>query len=269
MLDEQGRLPSMTPEEVEQRVHGALATDPTAIAAQVRAATLDALTRVHLDTDAIKRVTAAVVNSAREGAAPLGEHGGQALKEAMRGLGEALAVAAEAVQLAIQEAAGRTSAFSRQLIRAFITREARGRELDHDFDMAGEATPLLEQVLLAHAAPGALVRRGWRTLGSALAFVVGLPEDLSQLLRAARRGKLQVQVEIPPLKHLGNRLDRADSRLAISSTTTALIAGSAIVMRVELEPALPGLPSFALLGFIIAVIGSIWVLFSIWRGGKG
>ncbi|MDD3610527.1 MAG: DUF2934 domain-containing protein [Halothiobacillaceae bacterium] len=114
MLKEQGRLPSMTPEEIEQQVQGALATEPAAIAAQVRAITLDALTRGHLDTDALKRVTAAVVKGAREGATPLGEHGGQALKEAMRGLDEALAGAAEAAQLAIQEAAGRTSEFSRQ-----------------------------------------------------------------------------------------------------------------------------------------------------------
>jgi len=114
MLKEQGRLPSMTPEEIEQRVQGALANDPAAIAAQVRAITLDALTRGHLDTDALKRVAAAVVKGARKGAAQLGEHGGQALKEAMRGLDEALAGAAEAAQLAIQEAAGRTSEFSRQ-----------------------------------------------------------------------------------------------------------------------------------------------------------
>lgn len=114
MLKEQGRLPSMTPGEIEQRVHCALATDPAAIAAQVRAITLDALTRGHLDTEALKRVTAAVVKGAREGAAPLGEHGGLALKEAMRGLDEALAGAAEAAQLAIQEAAGRGSEFSRQ-----------------------------------------------------------------------------------------------------------------------------------------------------------
>lgn len=115
MLREQGRLPSMTPEAIEQRVQDALATDPAVIAAEVRAITLDALTRGHLDTDALKRVTAAVVKGAREGAARLGEDGGQrALKEAMRGLDEALAGAAEAAQLAIQEAAGRTGEFSRQ-----------------------------------------------------------------------------------------------------------------------------------------------------------
>jgi ubiquinone biosynthesis protein len=152
------------------------------------------------------------------------------------------------------------------LIKAFITLEGMGRQLDPDFDMASEAAPFLEQVLLERNAPGALVRRGWRTLSSALGLIAGLPQDLRQLLRSARRGKLQLQVEVLPLKHFGDRLDRAASRLAISIVTAALIIGSAIVMTVERAP---GLPSFGLFGFIAAVIGGIWVLFSIWRGGKG
>lgn len=113
-LKTQGRLPNVAPEEIARQVQDALAADPAAIAAQVRAITLDALMHGHLDSDALKRVMAAVIKGAREGAIPLGEHGGQAIKEAMRGLDEALAGAAEAAQLAIQEAAGRSSEFSRQ-----------------------------------------------------------------------------------------------------------------------------------------------------------
>ena len=155
------------------------------------------------------------------------------------------------------------------LIKAFITLEGLGRQLDPDFEMAGEAAPLLEQALIAHAAPAALVQRGWRTLNSTVKLIAGLPDELRQLLRAARRGKLQVQVEVIPLKQFGDRLDRAVSRLAISIVTAALVVGSAIVVSVGRETSLPGLPSFGLLGFIAAVIGGIWVLFSIWRGGKG
>ena len=127
---------------------------------------------------------------------------------------------------------------------------------------------MLEQALIARAAAAALVQRGWRTLSSTIKLIAGLPEELRQLLRAARRGKLQAQVEVLPLKQFGDRMDRAVSRLAISIVTAALIVGSAIVMTVERAPGLPGLPSFGLLGFIAAVIGGLWVLFSIWRGEK-
>ena len=156
------------------------------------------------------------------------------------------------------------------LIKAFITLEGFGRQLDPDFDMAGEAAPLLERVLLAHAAPSALVQRGWRTLSGTLGLIAGLPQDLRQLLRSARRGKLQMQVDVIPLKQFGDRLDRAASRLALSIVTAALIVGSAIVMTIESEPSLPGGISLGLFGFIAAVIGGIWVFISIWRsGGKG
>lgn len=153
------------------------------------------------------------------------------------------------------------------LIKSFITLEGLGRQLDPDFDIAGEAKPLLERVMLAHAQPRALVRRGWRTLSSMLSLVAGLPQDLRQILRSVRRGKLQIQVDVIPLKQFGEQLDRAASRLALSIVTAALIVGSAIVMNVEQKSALSGGLSIGLLGFIAAAIGGLWLLISIWRGG--
>jgi ubiquinone biosynthesis protein len=153
------------------------------------------------------------------------------------------------------------------LIKAFITLEGLGRQLDPDFDIAGEAAPILHQVMLARAKPGALAKRGWRTMTNTLNLVAGLPQDLRYILRSIRRGKLQIQIDVPPLKQFGERLDRAASRLALSIVTAALIIGSAIVLTVEGESDLPGGISFGMLGFIAAVISGIWLLLSIWRGG--
>jgi len=153
------------------------------------------------------------------------------------------------------------------LVKTFITLEGLGRQLDPEFDMASEATPFLERVLIAHAAPVALARRSWRTLTSALDLIAGLPQDLRQLLRASRKGKLRVQVDVVPLKQFGERLDRAISRLALSIVTAALIIGSAIILTVENDAALPGGVSFGWLGFGAAVLGGLWVLLSIWRSG--
>jgi ubiquinone biosynthesis protein len=135
--------------------------------------------------------------------------------------------------------------------------------------MAGSATPFLERILLARYSPAALAKRERRTVAAVLELLSSFPKDLSQLLRAARRGKLQAQVEVLRLRPLGRQIDRAASRLAVSVVTAALIVGSAIVMTVERGRALPGLPSFGLLGFTAAVIGVIWLSISIGRSGKG
>ncbi len=153
------------------------------------------------------------------------------------------------------------------LIKAFISLESMGRDLDPDFDMAGEAMPLLEQALRARYAPTALLRRGWRGVSEALSLVAGLPQDISRLLRAARRGRLEVHIDVMHLKRVGNQIDSAANRLVIGIVIAALIIGSSVVMTVPGGPTLLGLPFFGLLGFAGAVVGSIWLLLSIWRSG--
>lgn len=155
------------------------------------------------------------------------------------------------------------------LIKAFISLEGMGRELDPDFDMAGEAMPMLEKAMRARYSPRAVVKRGWQAVSEALALMVDLPQDLSRLLRAARRGRLEVHINVTHLKHVGNQLDKAISRLVVGLVVAALIVGSSIVMTVPGGPSLLGLPFFGLLGFVGAVIGGLWLLLSIRSSTRG
>ena len=154
------------------------------------------------------------------------------------------------------------------LIKAFVTLEGLGRQLDPGFDMASEAEPYLRQTLLAHMAPKALARRGWRTLANATNLLADLPRDLRALLRAAQRGRMQVQVDVPPLDRFTERMDKASNRLALAILTAAMIVGSSIVISVEKEPLLAGFPPLGLSGFVLSLIGALVILISILRSGK-
>jgi ubiquinone biosynthesis protein len=154
------------------------------------------------------------------------------------------------------------------LIKAFITLEGMGRELDPDFDIAGEALPVLERALRARHTPRALIKRGWRSAGEMLALIADLPHDLSRLLRAARRGRLEIHIDVTHLKHVGNQLDKAANRLVIGIVVAAIIIGSSIVMTVSGGPQLLGLPLFGLVGYLGAAAGGVWLLLSIWKSSK-
>jgi len=154
------------------------------------------------------------------------------------------------------------------LIKVFISLEGVGRQLDPDFDMVAEGAPFLSQALMARYTPSAFVKRGRRATAGMLDLLSDLPRDLQQLIRAARRGKLQVHVDVTRLKQFGDQLDQATNRLTVGNVTAALIIGSSIVMTVKGGPTLLGLPLFGLLGFIGAVIGGIWLFFSIWRSSR-
>jgi ubiquinone biosynthesis protein len=152
------------------------------------------------------------------------------------------------------------------MLKAFVTLEGMGRSLDPEFDMASEARPVVEQILHRHYSPVNVARRMQKSLVQTLRVVGNLPDDLSRLLRAARRGRIEVHVDINSLKDVSHRLDKAVSRLTLGIVTAALIIGSAIAMNVD--PSDAGVPILGLLGFIGAALGGVWLLFSIWRSGR-
>jgi ubiquinone biosynthesis protein len=155
------------------------------------------------------------------------------------------------------------------VLKTCVTLEATGRELDAGFDMVGEAAPFLRAATLARRGPAALARRGWRATRTAVELLAELPRDLREILRSAKNGRLQVHVDVTSLERFGRQLDGAANRLTVGVVTAALIIGSSIVMTVEGGPTLLGLPSFGLLGFLGAALGGAWLLFSIWRSGRG
>ena len=101
-----------------------------------------------------------------------------------------------------------------------------------------------------------------------MSLIADLPHDLSRLLRAARRGRLEIRIDVTNLKHVGNQLDGAANRLVVGIIVAALIIGSSIVMTVPGGPTLLGLPLFGLLGYLGAAIGGVWLLLSIWKSSR-
>ena len=155
------------------------------------------------------------------------------------------------------------------MIKAFLTLEGMGRQLDPDFDMAGAARPFLQRVVLQRYSPRTLLKRGRRTALDAMELVGDLPRELRRLLRTARRGRLHLQVEVTSLKAFGEQVDRAANRLTMGVTTAALVVGSSIVMN----SAGGGVSSrwllaLGVLGFVGAGLIGLWILLSIWRSGR-
>lgn len=154
------------------------------------------------------------------------------------------------------------------LFKVFITLEGLGRQLDPEFDMVATASPFLKKAIFSRYKPEAIARRGIRNLSSIIDVFGSLPQDVRRLIRAAKRGSLRVNIDITRLEKFGRQLDKSASRITVGLITSALIVGSSIVMTVSGGPTLMGLPLFGFLGFLAAGIGGIWILVSIYRGGR-
>ncbi len=154
------------------------------------------------------------------------------------------------------------------LFKALITLEGLGQQLDPEFHMIDHVTPFVEHIIQQRFTPQALWTRGRKSVRETLEVLADLPRDLRNLLRDARRGRVKIDLDLKRLDQFGQQLDRASNRLTMGILTASLVVGSSIIMTVEGGPQLFGLPFFGLVGFLIAFVNSLWILFSIWRSGK-
>lgn len=154
------------------------------------------------------------------------------------------------------------------LFKTLITLEGLGRQLNPDFRMVDRVAPFVKKIVLARYEPQAMWLRGRQSALEALHVLSNLPHDFSRLLRQARRGRLRIDFDLKRLDHFGQQLDRASNRITMGILTASLVVGSSIIMTVSGGPQLFGLPLFGLLGFLIAFVNSLWIIFSIWRSGK-
>ncbi|MGR8934151.1 MAG: ABC1 kinase family protein [Gammaproteobacteria bacterium] len=154
------------------------------------------------------------------------------------------------------------------LIKAYITLDGFGRNLDPEFNTLFFAAPYIEKLITDRYRPEAIAKRSWRNLLGMVDLFSALPKELHHLLRASRQGAIQVDINVKGVGRHVDKIDMAISRLTMGIVTAALIVGTSIIMTVKGEPEILGLPVFGFIGYVFASIGGIWLLFSIWRSGK-
>ena len=137
------------------------------------------------------------------------------------------------------------------LIKAYITMDGLGRHLNPDFNTLIFAAPYVQKIMMERYRPEAIAKRGWRNLVSVADLFSSLPKDLRKLLRASRKGAIQVDITVRRLDHYVNNINNAISRLTMGIVTAALIIGSSIIMTVTGGPELFGLPAFGFLGYTL------------------
>jgi len=153
------------------------------------------------------------------------------------------------------------------LFKTLITLEGLGRQLNPEFDMAEHVEPFVKEVLRLRYSPEAVMKRSAHSVKDMFSVLTGLPRDLSKFFKELRRGRVRIDIDVKRLERFGQQIDRTTNRLTIGIMTASLVIGSSIVMTIQGGPKIFGMPFLGFLGFLIAVVNSIWIVFSIWRAG--
>ncbi|HUR26664.1 MAG TPA: AarF/UbiB family protein, partial [Planctomycetota bacterium] len=119
---------------------------------------------------------------------------------------------------------------------------------------------------------GELVSR--RTLGSATqggfltslmetkAFTMALPNRLNRIMDAVTNAELEVRVKSIDARMVVDGIEKIANRVTTGLILAALIVGAALLMRVETTFRLFGYPGLAMVCFLIAAGGGMWLVVS-------
>jgi ubiquinone biosynthesis protein len=154
------------------------------------------------------------------------------------------------------------------LVKAFVTIEGVGRQLDPKFKLVDSARPIMQQVLHDRLTPAALAARAGELGREAAETLTSLPRDVAEVIRKARGDGLQVQFVHRNLDYFVQEMDRSSNRLSFAIVIAALLVASSVIFQAGAGPSLFGYPLLGLVGFLAAGFLGLWLAIGILRSGR-
>jgi predicted unusual protein kinase regulating ubiquinone biosynthesis (AarF/ABC1/UbiB family) len=138
-----------------------------------------------------------------------------------------------------------------------------GRTLAPDFDvnaaLRDEGPTLMQRRMGEGMSPANVFAAALETKE----FLEQLPGRVNKFLDAATNNQLRVNIELIDEGSIISGLQKVANRITLGLLLAALIVGAAMLMRVETTFRLFGYPGFAMLFFLAAAAGGIWLAFTI------
>jgi ubiquinone biosynthesis protein len=154
------------------------------------------------------------------------------------------------------------------LAKALMIIEGVGGNLDPDFDFVGHATPFAKRLIKERLSLPDLAKDLYLSLTDLALLLRDLPADTRDLIDQAKRGKLRVLFEAKGLEPMLRTHEQISNRISFSIVLSALIIGSALIMRADIPAKVYGVPIIGALGFVAAGLMGFWLLVSILTHGR-
>ena len=138
-----------------------------------------------------------------------------------------------------------------------------GRTLAPDFDVNAalreEGPVLMQQRMQQSMSPANIFNAALE----AKEFLEQLPGRVNKFLDAATNNELKLKIEVIDEGAVIHGLQKVANRITLGLLLASLIIGAAMLMRVETRFRLFGYPGFAMLFFLVAAAGALWLAFDI------
>jgi ubiquinone biosynthesis protein len=153
------------------------------------------------------------------------------------------------------------------LIKALVTIEGVGRELDPAFVFLDHARPFVERHIRQRYSPQRLMSDLSKTSLEIYRLLRDLPEEIRDLIKFVKRGEIKVNLETHSLEPIMRSWDRDVNRLSFAIVVASLFIGSAIIALADIPPLWHGVSIPGMLGVFLSFLMGIWLLIAIALSG--
>ncbi len=155
------------------------------------------------------------------------------------------------------------------LTKVFSNIEGICRQLDPDFNFTEVLRPYVAKALKSELHPPDTLTELYWALAEMRSFLVSLPENLTRLMRKAVEGRLRVEFKHQGLEEVSASFQAVANRVSIALIVGATIVGSSLlVLSGRGRSSVFGIPELGALGYLVAMIFGVWLVFGILRSGR-
>jgi predicted unusual protein kinase regulating ubiquinone biosynthesis (AarF/ABC1/UbiB family) len=152
--------------------------------------------------------------------------------------------------------------------KALLNLDEVGRTLAPNFDVQASirrnASDLMQERMRTSLSPSSMLS----TALDMKQFVERLPGRVNRLLDAASNNELRIKMEVIDEGALIEGFQKIANRVTLGLIIAALIVGAAMLMQVQTSFTILGYPGLAMLFFLVAAGGGMWLAYSILSGDK-
>lgn len=152
--------------------------------------------------------------------------------------------------------------------KALLTVEGIGRQLDPNFNFMEVAEPYALKLIARQQSPGKVLKKFRRDLIGITDLLEMLPRQMGALIRKALKNEAQIRMEHIGFDRFIRDMDRSSNRISFSLIISAVIIGSSIIIHSGQGKLLFGFPALGMIGFVIAGVLGLWLVFAILRSGQ-
>ena len=154
------------------------------------------------------------------------------------------------------------------LFKALSSMESNVRLLYPEAKIFDNLRPHARKLIMRRVNPFKRLKSVYLSLYDFVELLENFPGDMKKILNKVKQDSFKVEIEHKGLSELRISLEEISNRISMSILIAAMIIGSSLIVNSKIPPFVQGIPILGLMGFILAVLLGIWLIFSIVRSGK-